>query len=165
MRAGKRYEVLNRTKTNGIISEKVEKLLGKLEEISNLTIKKDDDLHLDLVQLGNVFNRKMLLLVILIFLFSLIISFILTRNFTKLKLAEEALKESGEKLLKLNHDKDRFISILGHDLRNPFNNILGFSEVLTEDIRNLSIDEIEKLAKNINNSARITEKLLEEILM
>jgi len=86
-------------------------------------------------------------------------------DITKRKLAELALKESETKLRQLNVDKDRFISILGHDLKNPFNNILGFSEVLIEDIRNLNTDEIEDIAKNINTSAKITNKLLEDILL
>ena len=83
----------------------------------------------------------------------------------KMKEAELALKESEKQLLRLNVDKDRFISILGHDLKGPFNTILGFSEVLTEDIRKLDIDEIEDIAGNINKSAKITNKLLEDILM
>jgi signal transduction histidine kinase len=66
---------------------------------------------------------------------------------------------------KLNTDKDRFISILSHDLKSPFNNLLGLSEVLTEDIRKLDIDEIESIANNINKSARIAHNLLEDILM
>jgi PAS domain S-box-containing protein len=86
-------------------------------------------------------------------------------DITERKRAEQALKENERKLIQLNVDKDRFISILGHDLKNPFNNILGFSEVLTEDIRNLSTDEIEEIATNINKSAKITNKLLEDILM
>jgi len=80
------------------------------------------------------------------------------------KQAELALKESEEKLLQLNADKDRFISILSHDLRSPFNNLLGLSEVLTEDIRKLDIDEIETLANQINTTARNTFNLLEDIL-
>ena len=87
------------------------------------------------------------------------------RDFTDSKQAQEALKENERKLYQLNIDKDRFISILGHDLKNPFNNILGFSELLTEDIRKLNIDEIEDIGKNINKSAQITNKLLEDILM
>ena len=87
------------------------------------------------------------------------------RDITDRKQAELALKENEEKLLQLNLDKDRFISILGHDLKSPFNNILGLSEVLTEDIRKLDIAEIEDIAKNINKSAKITSNLLEDILM
>ena len=52
-------------------------------------------------------------------------------DITEQKLAEKALKESEMKLIKLNADKDRFIYILGHDLKSPFNAILGFTELLS----------------------------------
>jgi PAS domain S-box-containing protein len=86
-------------------------------------------------------------------------------DITERKYAELKIQQQNIELRKLNADKDRFISILGHDLKSPFNNILGFSEVLTKDIRKLNIDEIEDIAKNINKSAKITNKLLEDILM
>jgi PAS domain S-box-containing protein len=86
-------------------------------------------------------------------------------DITDLKNAELTIKEDQRKLIQLNADKDRFISILGHDLKNPFNNILGFSEVLTEEINSLNSDEIKEIAGNINKSAKITNKLLEDILM
>ena len=86
------------------------------------------------------------------------------QDITKKKRAEEKLKENENILQKLNADKDRFISILGHDLRSPFNNLLGLSEILTEDIRKLDIDEIEVIANNINKSARNTFSLLEDLL-
>jgi PAS domain S-box-containing protein len=86
-------------------------------------------------------------------------------DITNLKKTELALKESERRLLQLNVDKDRFISILGHDLKNPFNNILALSEILTEEIESLNADEIGEIAKNINKSAKITNKLLEDILM
>jgi PAS domain S-box-containing protein len=87
------------------------------------------------------------------------------RDVTESKQAELALKETGQRLLQLNADKDRFISILGHDLKNPFNNILGFSEILTNEIESLNKEEIKDIAKNINKSAQITNNLLEEILV
>ena len=87
------------------------------------------------------------------------------RDITVRKQIDLALKEDEKQLLKLNADKDRFFSILGHDLKNPFNNILGLSEVLIEEIRTLNTAEIEVIAKNINKSARNTNKLLEDILM
>jgi PAS domain S-box-containing protein len=87
------------------------------------------------------------------------------RDITEQKQAELVLKESEIKLRQLNIDKDRFISILGHDLKNPFNNILGFSEILTDEIESLKKEEIKDIAKNINKSAQVTNNLLEEILL
>jgi two-component system sensor histidine kinase/response regulator len=81
------------------------------------------------------------------------------------KQQKDIFEVQNNELKKLNIDKDRFISILGHDLKSPFNNILGLSEVLKEDIRKLDIDEIEDIAKNINKSAKITSNFLEDILM
>jgi PAS domain S-box-containing protein len=81
------------------------------------------------------------------------------------KKAELVIKESETKLHKLNADKDRFISILGHDLKNPFNNIIGLSEELTDEITSLKTEEIEDIAKDIHKSAKIINKLLDDILI
>ena len=91
--------------------------------------------------------------------------YIIANAFEELQIQKDELQILANEMKRLNADKDRFISILGHDLKNPFNIILGFSEVLTEDIRKLNVDEIEDIAKTINNSARITNKLLEDILV
>jgi len=91
----------------------------------------------------------------------IIIKYLLNHYNIERKRAEENEKQ----LLQINTDKDRFISILGHDLKNPFNNILGFSEILTDEIDSLNKDEIKDIAHNINKSAQITYKLLDDILM
>jgi PAS domain S-box-containing protein len=46
------------------------------------------------------------------------------------KKAEEELNRSTENLIKLNETKDKFISIISHDLRTPFSSILGFTDLL-----------------------------------
>ncbi len=86
-------------------------------------------------------------------------------DITSRKIAENLIIELNSELKKMNADKDRFISILGHDLINPFNNILGLSEVLSENIHNLGIKEMEELANYINKSTKSTYALLEEILL
>jgi PAS domain S-box-containing protein len=86
-------------------------------------------------------------------------------DITDVKNAELVIKENERKLLQLNTDKDRFISILSHDLRSPINNLLGLSEILTDDTNSLNTNEIKDIAGKINKSARITNKLLEDILM
>ncbi|MFD1293804.1 sensor histidine kinase [Lutibacter holmesii] len=74
------------------------------------------------------------------------------------------LSQTNATLQELNISKDRFISILAHDLKSPFNGILGFLSLLTEDIHKFSIDEVEKIIHLINTSANSTYNLLEEIL-
>ncbi len=86
-------------------------------------------------------------------------------DITSRKIAENHIIDLNKKLSELNANKDRFISILGHDLKSPFNNILGLSEVLTEEISTLRVEEIEDIANNIFRSAQATNKLLEDILM
>jgi signal transduction histidine kinase len=88
------------------------------------------------------------------------------QNEEKEKRAEELITTNKElkQLLQLNSDKTRFISILAHDLRSPFNNLLGLSEILIENIRELNPEEIVEIGTNINKSAKSSFKLLENIL-
>jgi signal transduction histidine kinase len=91
----------------------------------------------------------------------LIIRFV-HKNYTLERIKAE---ESEKKLIQLNADKDVFLSILSHDLRSPLNSLLKLSELLKNDFRKLNSDEIDKIAVQINKSARNTNLLLEDILM
>src|ERR1035437_5804844 len=88
------------------------------------------------------------------------------QNEEKEKRADELIiaNKELEQLLQLNADKDRFISILPHDLRSPFTVLLGLSEFLIENIREYDTDEIENHLKLIKNSAQDTFALLEDLL-
>lgn len=77
----------------------------------------------------------------------------------------EEIKSQNEELKRLNDDKDRFIFVLAHDLKSPFNSILGFLELLSENIRIYDIDEIEEQISIINSSAWNTFLLLEDLLI
>ena len=68
-------------------------------------------------------------------------------------------------MLQLNADKDLFMSILAHDLRSPFNGLLGLSELLIESLHESDAESTEKLAKHINTSAQSAYTLLEDLLM
>ena len=73
-------------------------------------------------------------------------------------------KESERNLVQLNGQKDRFISLLAHDLRGPIGNILGVSEMLLEEFQNQPKEKTEELATLINVSAQKTFELLEDTL-
>jgi signal transduction histidine kinase len=57
------------------------------------------------------------------------------------------------------------MQILAHDLRSPFNSLLGFSDLLLENIHQYKIDEIEKLILIINQTAFRTYNLLDDLLL
>ena len=71
----------------------------------------------------------------------------------------------NEEQKKLNADKDRFLSILAHDLRNPFNSLLGFSELLLKNLHKYDIEKIEKQLTYIYQTAHETYNLLEDLLL
>ena len=83
--------------------------------------------------------------------------------FTKKLIHEVDIKT--KELQELNVTKDKFFSIIAHDLKSPFNNLLGLSEVLMENIRIIDIDEIENHVISINKTARNAFNLLEDLLM
>lgn len=65
----------------------------------------------------------------------------------------------------INEDKDKFISILAHDLRNPFNTLLGFSQILLEQRKEMEDSELESMIKLIHKASHQTYNLLEDLLM
>jgi PAS domain S-box-containing protein len=86
-------------------------------------------------------------------------------DITDRKLAETEIKLKNEQLTLADSDKDRLMSILAHDLRSPFNALLGLSELLTQNIRKYDIDKIEKLVNHIYKSAQNTYNLLDDLLL
>jgi len=77
---------------------------------------------------------------------------------------KEELQRLNDELKKLNADKDRFFTIIAHDLKSPFTSLLGYSEFLARDIKNLSDEEIGTFSEEIFNSARKVFNLLENLL-
>jgi PAS domain S-box-containing protein len=85
-------------------------------------------------------------------------------DITLQKKAEAEIKHRSEELHELNATKDKFFSIIAHDLKSPFNSILGFSEMLKNEARDLDINSIEQYAGIINSSAQHTFELLINLL-
>ena len=73
---------------------------------------------------------------------------------------ELIIKNQNEELLRLNAAKDKFFSIIAHDLKTPFSAIIGSSELLLSRVEKNDVQEIDKYAKIINQSSKKALDLL-----
>jgi PAS domain S-box-containing protein len=85
-------------------------------------------------------------------------------DLTEYKRVGDILKESSEELKLLNTTKDRFFSIIAHDLRSPFQSLISSSELLATEIESLSHEEIILFSIGLNDSLRNLYGLLENLL-
>ncbi len=88
----------------------------------------------------------------------------ISRDITASKLAEEKLEKYSNALKELNASKDKLFSIIAHDLRGPFNPLLGLSEILVNDFETFSQEEIKDYIKEIYSLLKNEYNLLENLL-
>jgi PAS domain S-box-containing protein len=91
-------------------------------------------------------------------------TFAVFRDITDWRTTEESLRKSERELREANAAKDKFFSIIAHDLRIPFNSILGFSDLLIKDYSGYDKDEVLTFIRMINEASRQAHNLLENLL-
>ncbi|MES2730416.1 MAG: HAMP domain-containing sensor histidine kinase [Bacteroidota bacterium] len=108
----------------------------------------------------------------------LLLSFLLYRNYcrtqqinrlfyqqTEMLVAQrDSIEEKSWKMEQLNITKDKFFSIVAHDLRGPINSLASFSHLLANDLQRLNPQEIKVIAQELNKSVKNTSKLMENLL-
>jgi PAS domain S-box-containing protein len=87
----------------------------------------------------------------------------LVSDITLRKRAEDNLLKSTEELKIINNTKDKFISIISHDLRTPFSSILGFTDILLND-EDLTVSKQKQYVTMIQESARNMLSLVNSLL-
>ncbi len=92
-------------------------------------------------------------------------------DITDLKQAEAKIRNKNseilsqsEELKKLNNTKNKLFSIIGHDLKNPLNSIIGFADLLHDNYTSLTGDQVKQYSKIIHGSSRSAYQLLENLL-
>ncbi len=88
----------------------------------------------------------------------------LARDISERKRIEEEILRSREDLIKMNAEKDKFFSIIAHDLRTPFTAFLGYTELIAEELHTMTLDEIQNMVNIIRKSAASLYGLLENLL-
>lgn len=78
---------------------------------------------------------------------------------------EELIKESEAMLSELNENKNKFFSIIAHDLKSPFNSILGFSKHLAQNYKTIEEDKLGTYLSGLATLSQQTYTLLENLLL
>ena len=89
---------------------------------------------------------------------------IILHDITERKQYEKQLLKNELRLKDLNASKDKFFSIIAHDLKNPFNSILGFSNILIEVVQEKDYEAVEEYAEIIQNSSQRAMSLLMNLI-
>ncbi len=87
-----------------------------------------------------------------------------TRNINERKRAEIEIQEKNRQLNEANATKDKFFSIISHDLRSPFATLVGFTELMADEQSQFTTEEYLQYSKSLNKTAQSTFNLLENLL-
>lgn len=82
----------------------------------------------------------------------------------ELETSNAELKNQSSQLSELNETKDKFFSIIAHDLKSPFNAVMGFSDLLAEQLETKNYDELKKYIANIQQSSHLAMDLLNNLM-
>ncbi len=92
-------------------------------------------------------------------------------DITELKRAEEQIRQQNKEikaqsaeLNKLISARNKLLSIIGHDLKNPLNSIIGFADLLQTNLTSLNEEQLKKYSEIIYTSSRSAYQLLENLL-
>lgn len=144
------------------------------EKLNNKLLKKENENQNQEI----IIQRSIIGVVVLIVLVLIIIVLIVSKNRKKVNSLNTNLTHSNRSLEELNKDlqlqkkemkellmsKDRFVSILGHDLKNPFTGLLGLLELMEMDWDEMADKEKKDGIRQLNQSSIQTYQLLEDLL-
>jgi len=89
----------------------------------------------------------------------------LSESYKEIRHQADELKRYAAQLADLNATKDKFFTIIAHDLKNPFNALLSISDLLVRNATEFSPEQVRYFARTIHNSSDQAFKLLENLLL
>lgn len=82
----------------------------------------------------------------------------------QLKLSKEIILKQNEELIRLNEEKNKYLSVIAHDLRNPVSVIFGFVKIIQERFASLSAEDLKEYISIIRMSSENMEQIISKIL-
>jgi len=113
------------------------------------------------------FRNVLIVVVVLVITVALLVYYLYVlkkRSNQELTLINEKVQDQNVQLQDLNATKDKFFSIISHDLKGPLNSLTSFSGLLINHTESLSKEDIQMLAKDLDKSVKNLFALLENLL-
>ncbi|MCX7874938.1 MAG: tetratricopeptide repeat-containing sensor histidine kinase [Melioribacteraceae bacterium] len=163
-----KYYKLSKEYSDSLLNERNTRNIAELKEKHEAKQKEE---KLNLLNIENEFyrNRSNYLILISILLIGLILALVIAYN-SKRKLVSTITNQNNEleklnsQLTELIQAREKIYSIIAHDLKSPFQGILGATEILESDFNNLSNNEKIYFITGVRNLAKQTFRLLENLL-
>jgi PAS domain S-box-containing protein len=156
---GDRTEILGKhisefSSTDGSIELALDRLnKGEIYIEEGKPKRKDGTIFHSIIIASSVIQKQKTLCIMAVFV-----------DISELKELEANLKKSEAELLKQNNEKDKFFAIIAHDLRSPFNGLLGLLEILCNDYNDFSDEQRIEMVKASLSSAEKLFLLLSDLL-
>jgi signal transduction histidine kinase len=146
---------------NSLIAE-----IRKLVDDIKISIKNQEASHnnsfLDSVRHSTNFLQN--ILIVLMILACILAGYILFLAYRNDKFQDHIIA-LNQKVMKDSVEKDKFFSIISHDLMNPFNALLGFSKILKDAVKENDQHEIDECSTIVHQSATRISNLLQNLLV
>lgn len=153
---------LNLIRLNNRLIAEISKLINEVKgNIRSIEIKRNDSF---LSSVRNSTNFLQNILIVLMILACILALYILILAYKNARF-QKSIVDLNKKVTKDSIEKDKFFSIIGHDLMNPFNALLGFNEILIEAIRKDDKEESIEYSEIIRQSSRRILDLLQNLLV
>jgi len=126
----------------------------------NLLLKQQNEIQEIAIRQQKVKTR----ILVISGIFVLAILFFIARSQISFKKISARLEKSEKELLKVNAGKDKFFALIAHDLKSPFNGLLGVTEILSENFDELPPEHSKKLIIELKKSVSNVYALVEGLL-
>lgn len=115
---------------------------------------------------SKIYYASLLSLIVTVIVVVLIVSFAILfyKTAMKLQFTTRTLAEKNNALIQVNQEKNDFIGIVVHDLKNPLSAILGMAEIIEEDVGTISNEELTEYIQMIEQSAKDMFQLILNLL-
>lgn len=153
----KEYKILS----DSVLGEEARRSASKVLAQQEMVRKENEIKHLQAI---NSYQERIQEFLIVIIILSALTAFAFITLYIKNRISNEKLKKINNELISSNKVKEKFFSIISHDLRSPFHPIISYSDFIVNEVNNLSKDEIKEYAGNIKFSAEKIYELLDNLL-